>query len=117
MCLFNIPDIPSTPSNLAISTQGQDFVLSWTPSLIRDGENVTYAVTVENRVSGESRTTTALGTPFTFSDSLGERDCQTYEFTLVSMNQVGPSTNGIIGSEEVPTSKCLYGLVLIVKRL
>ncbi len=107
MCLFNIPDIPSVPSNLDISTQGQDFVLSWTPPLIRDGENVTYAVTVRNQDSNESRTTTALDTPFTFSDSLGERNCQTYEFTLVSMNQVGPSTNGIFGSEEVPTGKCL----------
>ncbi len=108
--------MPSAPSNLDISTLGQDFVLSWTPPLIRDGENITYLVTVRN--GDESRMTTALSSPFTFSENLGERDCQSYEFTLVSMNQVGLSTNGVFGSRIVPTSKCLYlACTIIVKCL
>ncbi|XP_064397449.1 uncharacterized protein LOC135344191 isoform X2 [Halichondria panicea] len=95
--------IPFAPSNLNISTQGKDFVLSWTPPLIRDWENLTYSVTVRNQVSNESRMTTTLSSLFTFSESIGTRDCQLYEFTLVSMNQVGLSTNGVFGSRIVPT--------------
>ena len=84
--------------------------------MIHDWENLTYSVTVRNQVSNESRMTTTLSSPFTFSESIGKRDCQLYEFTLVSMNQVGLSTNGVFGSRIVPTGKlCNYIIIAIMK--
>ncbi len=100
---LSTPGIPQSPTNLAITTDTTDFSLNWTFPVVRTSENLTFIVSIENTVTDETWERETATVPFRFGDAIGERNCEAYQFTIISVNQVGRSTAGVFGSEEVPT--------------
>ena len=94
---------PLSPTDLNITVDGTNLIVSWREPFSLEGEELSYVVSTITLGLQAGEEVILNTTSYEFTGPDGPRNCEEYNFTIFSMNDFSRSRSGVSQKQTIPT--------------
>ena len=98
---------PLSPTNLNITIDGTNLIVSWTEPFSFKGEELSFVVSAMNMATSTTEEFTVSNTSFEFTGPDGPRNCEEYNFTVFAENDFSRSRSCVSRKQTIPTGSAI----------